>query len=81
MKSVPVAVGDVDEPPVIKVHIIGLNHLLPPGFFLASWIRNIKPDLPGMVRIGDIHHSEAGIKVGDIKQGTAEDLAILGLGG
>jgi len=34
-----------------------------------------------MVRIGDIHHAEPGIKVGDIKQGTAEDLAILGLGG
>jgi hypothetical protein len=29
-----------------------------------------------MVRIGDFHHSEPCIKVGDIKQGAADDLAI-----
>lgn len=73
-------VGDIDQPPVIEVHVIRLDHSFYPRFGFFGRIRNEKSHLSGVKRIGDVYDSQPRVEISDIEKVSSDDFPILCLG-
>ena len=59
MKTSPGAIRDIDQPPAVEIHIVGLNHLFGSTPFpaLPPRSRDIMAHLSGLKWIGNIDDS------------------------
>ena len=70
----------IDQPAVIQVHIIRLNHLFQARLGLLRRGGNVVPHFLRFEGIGDIDHPQAPGEIGDIDEGAPDDRSVFGFG-